>query len=116
MRLSAHERYQNDPMFARIVDVLYTMLITADDYGNKQYTATEMREAAMVACEKYEYLNLRPTFIVNSAGYGVDMFGGLIKEKPPLGPLGTCMYHDCGKKYPHAKATTCSPDWKAEKP
>lgn len=73
MRMSAHDRYQHDPMFARIVDTLYYMLLSSDEYG-KQYTATEMREAAMVATEKYEYLHLRPTFIVESSKYS-GMFG-----------------------------------------
>jgi hypothetical protein len=65
VRMTAHDRYKNDPMFARIVDTLYHLLLSDDEHG-KQYTATEIREAAMVATEKYEYLHLRPMFTVRS--------------------------------------------------
>ena len=83
MRMSAHDRYQHDPMFARIVDTLYYMLLISDKDG-KQYTATEIREAAMVATEKYEYLHLRPMFIVESSKYA-GMFGPLKENKENLG-------------------------------
>lgn len=53
-RLSSHDRYLNDPIFRRIVDLLY---VSITDYD---YTPTELREAAMMAAEKYEYLHVRP--------------------------------------------------------
>ena len=54
-RLSSEERYKSDPIFAAVVDVLYSML----DRSDNMYTPTELREAAMLAALKYEYTHVR---------------------------------------------------------
>lgn len=57
---SVEERYKSDPVFAAIVDTLYSML-------NKQesptFTPTEMREAAMLAQMMYESTHIRPIMV-----------------------------------------------------
>lgn len=77
MRLATQERYERDQVFAYIVDTLYSMLCVNHD--KLQFTPTEMREAAMLACMKYENTHLRPMFVVEStnAGFGAPaLFGG----------------------------------------
>lgn len=77
MRIAAQERYERDQVFAYIVDTLYSMLCVNHD--KLQFTPTEMREAAMLACMKYEYTHVRPTFMFESActGFGAPpLFGG----------------------------------------
>jgi hypothetical protein len=51
-RLNSHDRYHRDPLFRRLVDTLQMML----EVENSCYTPTELREAVMLAAEKYEYL------------------------------------------------------------
>ena len=45
------EKYENDPAYSRCVDVM-TMLIT-----DNQFTPSEMREMAVMACVKAECMN-----------------------------------------------------------
>lgn len=47
-RLPALERYQRDPDFHTLVDLL------ANAIRNASYTPTEVREAAVLACAKIE--------------------------------------------------------------
>ncbi len=42
------EKYMNDPQYARLVDTLESFIRQA------QFTPSEVREAAMLACIKYE--------------------------------------------------------------
>lgn len=42
------EKYENDPQYATLVNVLYQMILTA------QFTPSELREAATFASIKYE--------------------------------------------------------------
>ena len=58
-RLKAQERYDQDFVFAAIVDTLYSMLCQ----GENSWTPTELREAAMLAALKYEYTHVRPMFV-----------------------------------------------------
>ncbi len=74
MRLPAEERYQSDKTFSYIVDTLYFLLCQNDVHGI-QFTPTELREAAMLAAEKYEYTHIRPMFIRERA-QELSMFGG----------------------------------------
>ena len=68
MRISTYDRYQQDPIFNGVVDTLYMMLETDNNYSGRQYTPTEMREAAMLACEMYEARHIRPILITKEAG------------------------------------------------
>ena len=49
------DRYQEDPLFRRVVDLMVGILLDG------QTTPTEMREAAMLAQIKYEDMRPRPT-------------------------------------------------------
>ena len=51
--LSAEERYSRDPAFHTIVD----MMVCAVD--QLQLTPTELREAAVYACVRFEHMNMR---------------------------------------------------------
>ncbi len=51
--MTAEERYRGDATFARLVDVIYAAIV------EKQYTPTEVREAAMLAALKYDYTHIR---------------------------------------------------------
>ena len=88
MRLPAEERYQSDKMFSYIVDTLYFLLCQNDAQGI-QFTPTELREAAMLAAEKYEYTHIRPMFIRNIGK--LSMFGGEqeVTNAPPRTVTGT---------------------------
>ena len=50
---SAERRYQEDPQFHALVDMIYQAIV------EKNYTATEVREAAMLAAIKYEQMHIR---------------------------------------------------------
>lgn len=49
----AEERYRDDPVFRNLVEMIYRAIV------EKQYTATEVREAAMLAAIKYEQSYIR---------------------------------------------------------
>lgn len=51
------EKYMNDPQYRALVDVLHGYIAQA------QFTPSEVREAAMMACIKYEMGQLRPSKI-----------------------------------------------------
>ena len=51
--MTAEERYLNDPIFHTLVDMIYIAI------ERKQYTPTEVRDAAMLASLKYEYRHAR---------------------------------------------------------
>ena len=53
MLKTPRERYNNDPVYRRLVDIL-TMLIY-----DCQCTPSEVREAAVLACIKYEEIHIR---------------------------------------------------------
>lgn len=61
-RLPAHDRYHRDPVFRQLVTLLYTHMEHAHREGIS-YTPTELREAAMLAAEKYEELHIRPIVV-----------------------------------------------------
>ena len=96
MRLPAEERYQSDKMFSYIVDTLYFLLCQNDAQGI-QFTPTELREAAMLAAEKYEYTHIRPMFIRNIGEkrscetLTLSMFGGEqeVTNAPPRTVTGS---------------------------
>ena len=58
--MTAEERYRNDPVFHRLVDMIYVGIV------EKQYTATEVRDAAMLAMLKYESQHCRNLWCVPS--------------------------------------------------
>jgi hypothetical protein len=51
---TAETRYQRDPAFQSLVDVMCAHI------ARLQFTPTEMREAAMLACIKFEQRHPRP--------------------------------------------------------
>lgn len=55
--MPAEERYQSDPVFHRLVDMIYHAIV------EKEYTATEVRDAAMLAALHYESMHLRKYFV-----------------------------------------------------
>lgn len=56
-RMSAHQRWQTDPAFHALVDMLYYHMREA------KYTPTELREACHLAACMYEEMHVRPMFI-----------------------------------------------------
>jgi hypothetical protein len=54
--VNIHDRYTEDPLFRRIVDLMTGMIESG------QFTPTEIREAAMVAQINFEARHPRPTF------------------------------------------------------
>jgi hypothetical protein len=61
------DRYNEDPLFNRIVDLMVGMLMDG------QFTPTEMREAAMLAQIKHEDMRPRPTTFTKA-----DILGGKV--------------------------------------
>lgn len=53
-RMSVVDRFQNDPQFKALVDLLTAWLLEHQDF-----TPTELREAAMCAAERVEYMTIR---------------------------------------------------------
>ncbi len=51
------KRYNEDISFRLLVDTLYNQIVNAN------YTPMELRDAAMYAAIKYEYLHVRDQFI-----------------------------------------------------
>lgn len=51
------ERYLSDPQFHILVDVMEKHIRDAE------YTPSEIREAAVLACIHYEQMTIRPIFI-----------------------------------------------------
>jgi hypothetical protein len=47
-RQTVEERYQNDPAFRALVEVLYNQI------ANAQFTPSELREAVILAATRYE--------------------------------------------------------------
>lgn len=52
--MSVRDRYQNDPKFHALVDMMHAAIDRAD------FTPTEIREAAMLAQIIYEERHIRP--------------------------------------------------------
>jgi hypothetical protein len=50
---SVEERYQNDPTFHALVDILYNQIT------NAQFTPSELREAVILAATRYEMNHVR---------------------------------------------------------
>ena len=55
--MRAEDRYREDPVFYHLVNTFYAGIVA------KQYSATEVREAAMLAFMKYEQTHLRHVII-----------------------------------------------------
>lgn len=55
--MTPKERYQNDPVFRQLVEVLRHYL---EENACRQYTPTELREAVMLAASMYEFTHIRP--------------------------------------------------------
>lgn len=51
--MTAEDRYHHDPIFHALVDTIYQAIVL------KQYTATEVRDAAMLAAIQYEQWHVR---------------------------------------------------------
>jgi hypothetical protein len=64
--MSPRERYQNDPVFHQLVDLLLSMLYEND---SKLWTPTELREAVMLAAMMYEQTHIRPLMIDKRGEY-----------------------------------------------
>ena len=58
-RLPAEARYEADPVFRSLVDVIGAML---ERDQSRTFTPTEVREAAMLACIRYEAIHIKPRF------------------------------------------------------
>jgi hypothetical protein len=56
-RVAAADRYESDPAFAAIVDVIYMHICEGT------FTPTELREAVILAATKYEMLHARPMIL-----------------------------------------------------
>jgi len=56
--MTPQERYDRDPQFRTLVDMLTHQIIEC------RYSPTELREAAILAAIRYETIHARPTFLV----------------------------------------------------
>ena len=56
--MRVQERYETDPAFRRLVDIMETAVMSGE------YTPTEIREAAMFAQIKWESIHLRRSIYV----------------------------------------------------
>lgn len=52
--------YQSDPVFMRLVDMMYALILQAD------YTPSEVRRAAMMACIKIEMYRPAPKIFMRA--------------------------------------------------
>lgn len=57
-RPSARERYQTDPQFHQLIDMMTAAIERCD------FTPSEMREAALLASIQYEELHIRTRYVV----------------------------------------------------
>ena len=55
--LTVEERYQTDPMFHTLVDIMYNMIVQA------KFTPSELRDAAMLAAIRYEMSRVRSNYV-----------------------------------------------------
>ena len=58
-RLRSEDRYENDPVFRQLVDVIYHYLDVSSENG-LIVTPTDLREAAMLAAFRSESWHIRP--------------------------------------------------------
>lgn len=56
--MDARERYNNDPQFRALVDLMLSYIT------RYEFTPSEVRIASMMASMKAEYISLRPGFVV----------------------------------------------------
>lgn len=68
------DRYQSDAVFHRLVDFISHML---EENAMRQWTPTELREAVMFACAKYEYRHVRPIVLAKE-----DIHERFMEQKP----------------------------------
>lgn len=64
MPMSPTERYQSDPVFTRLVQVILYLL---EEDKSSQFTPTEVREAANYACVLYEQRHVKPVQLCGAA-------------------------------------------------
>ena len=62
-RMSVQDRYENDPTFRVLVEMMMSWLM-----NNAHYTPTELREAAMYAAYRVESLTIRRPFQFTKEG------------------------------------------------
>ena len=55
--MASTKRYEEDTSYRMLVDTLYMQI------ERSHYTPQELRDAVLLACTRYEMLNVRPTFI-----------------------------------------------------
>lgn len=67
-RMDVRDRFENDPAFKGLVDMLTAWLL-----HNPNYTPTELREAAMFAATKVEMMTIRE--------FKMDRFGNLLPQR-----------------------------------
>ncbi len=58
MRMEAVERYQRDPVFHQMVDMMRAML-----ENSPEITPTELREAVMMAASTHEMTHVKPILL-----------------------------------------------------
>ena len=66
----AETRYQRDPAFRALVDAMYSHIDAL------KLTPTEMREAAMLACIKFEQRHPRPVMLRDMHAQFLDSISG----------------------------------------
>ena len=69
MTMTAQERYQTDPQFRTLVEMMYKAIISA------KFTPTEMREAAILASIKYEMSMPHPSILK------FEMFNSVLNDE-----------------------------------
>jgi hypothetical protein len=67
---TAENRYQRDPVFKGLVDVMYSHIDAL------RLTPTEMREAAMLACIKFEQRHPSPVMLRDMHAQFLDSISG----------------------------------------
>lgn len=76
-----HDRYFNDPRFKVLVDLFYSYIARAD------FTPSEIREAAMCACVKFEMEHVRYRYIVPAeTEEALAVLERFLRSLPPTKP------------------------------
>ena len=77
--MTPQERYNRDPQFRTLVDMLTHQIIEC------RYSPTELREAAILAVIRHETIHARPTFLLQGKSLTrVDSYHGREESNPQI--------------------------------
>ena len=55
--MTAYDQYTSDPVFRNLVDMFRSLL---ENDGGRNFTPSDVRAAALLACSQTEYYRVRP--------------------------------------------------------